>query len=99
MMTGDKVMADDAEAMNMIYKSVDDEDFVDFVNGFATKIAQMPTRGLGLTKKAVNAGIWNDLSTQLDIEEKLQTEAGATYDFKEGVNAFLEKRKPIFKGE
>ncbi len=99
MMTGDKVMADDAEAMNMIYKSVDDEDFVDFVNGFATKIAQMPTRGLGLTKKAVNAGIWNDLSTQLDIEEKLQTEAGATYDFTEGVNAFLEKRKPIFKGE
>jgi 2-(1,2-epoxy-1,2-dihydrophenyl)acetyl-CoA isomerase len=99
MMTGDKVMADDAEAMNMIYKSVDDDEFVDFVSGFAGKIAQMPTRGLGLTKKAVNASLSNDLSTQLDVEEELQTEAGATYDFREGVNAFLEKRKPVFKGE
>ena len=99
MMTGDKVMADDAEAMNMIYKSVDDDEFVDFVNTFAGKIAQMPTRGLGLTKKAVNAGMTNDLSAQLGVEEELQTEAGATYDFREGVNAFLEKRKPVFKGE
>lgn len=99
MMTGDKVMADEAEAMNMIYKAVEDDDFTEFVNGFAGKIAQMPTRGLGLTKKAVNAGLSNDLKTQLDVEEELQTEAGATYDFREGVNAFLEKRKPEFKGE
>lgn len=99
MMTGDKVMADEAEAMNMIYKAVEDDDFTEFVNGFAGKIAQMPTRGLGLTKKAVNAGLSNDLKAQLDVEEELQTEAGATYDFREGVNAFLEKRKPEFKGE
>lgn len=99
MMTGDKVMAEEAEAMNMIYKAVDDEEFVEFVYGFAGKIAQMPTRGLGLTKKAVNAGLSNDLKTQLDVEEVLQTEAGSTYDFREGVNAFLEKRKPEFKGE
>lgn len=99
MMTGDKVTAEEAEAMNMIYKAVDDEEFESFVSDFAAKIALMPTRGLGLTKKAVNEGLSNDLKTQLDLEEQLQTEAGATYDFREGVNAFLEKRKPVFKGE
>ena len=59
----------------------------------------MPTRGLGLTKKAVNQSLFNSLEDQLDIEEKLQTEAGATYDFNEGVEAFLEKRVPVFRGE
>ena len=70
-----------------------------FVYQFAQKIATMPTRGLGLTKKAVNQSLFNSLEDQLDIEEKLQTEAGATYDFNEGVEAFLEKRVPVFRGE
>jgi 2-(1,2-epoxy-1,2-dihydrophenyl)acetyl-CoA isomerase len=59
----------------------------------------MPTRGLGLTKKAVNESWTNNLSRQLDLEEELQTESGETYDFREGVNAFLEKRKPNFIGK
>lgn len=99
MMTGDKVTADEAEAMNMIYKVVSDEDFETAVAGFASKIAAMPTRGLGLTKKAVNQSFTNTLSEQLAVEGVLQTEAGETYDFKEGVNAFMEKRKPEFKGK
>jgi 2-(1,2-epoxy-1,2-dihydrophenyl)acetyl-CoA isomerase len=99
MFTGDKVSADHAEALNMIYKSVEDEEFENEVNQFASVIAAMPTRGLGLTKKAVNASFTNDLHAQLAVEEELQTEAGQTYDFREGVNAFLEKRKPVFKGE
>lgn len=99
MMTGDKVTADEAEAMNMIYKAVSDEDFETEVAGFASKIAAMPTRGLGLTKKAVNQSFTNTLSEQLAVEGVLQTEAGETYDFKEGVNAFMEKRKPEFKGK
>lgn len=98
MMTGDKVTADEAESLNMIYKSVEDDDFDKVVLDFISKIAIMPTKALGLTKKAVNSSLNNDLSTQLKLEELLQTEAGATNDFKEGVNAFLEKRKPVFKG-
>lgn len=99
MMTGDKVMAEQAEAMNMIYKAVDDEDLETEVRSFAEKIAQMPTKGLGLTKKAVNQSFTNNLSQQLAVEEELQTMAGNTYDFNEGVAAFLEKRQPVFKGE
>ena len=98
MMTGDKVSADQAVELNMIYKSVEDDDFENEVNQFAETIAKMPTRGLGLTKKAINASFSNTLTEQLALEETLQTEAGATYDFREGVNAFLEKRKPEFKG-
>ncbi len=99
MFTGDKVTADQAEQMNMIYRSVEDEQFQDEVNSFAETLAAMPTRGLGLTKKAVNESFTNGLAAQLAVEGELQTEAGETHDFREGVNAFLEKRKPVFKGE
>lgn len=99
MMTGDKVTASEAEAMNMIYKAVADDQFEDFVQHFTQKIAQMPTRGLGLTKKAVNASFTNTLTQQLAVEEELQTIAGSTHDFKEGVAAFLEKRQPVFTGK
>lgn len=99
MFTGDKVGAKEAESMNMIYKSVEDEQFEETVNAFAAKLAKMPTKGLGLTKKAVNASWSNDLNAQLDVEEKLQTEAGSTHDFNEGVASFLEKRKPVFTGK
>ena len=99
MMTADKVSAKDAEAMNMIYKSVEDEDFTETVAGFAEKMAKMPTRGLGLTKKAMNASLTNSLEEQLVVEEELQTEAGSSFDFNEGCSAFLEKRRPVFKGE
>ena len=58
----------------------------------------MPTRGLGLTKRALNLSMISDLNTQLETEEELQTIAGATNDYNEGVAAFLEKRKPEFKG-
>jgi 2-(1,2-epoxy-1,2-dihydrophenyl)acetyl-CoA isomerase len=99
MMTGDKLTADQAEQMNLIYKVVEDEVFEEAYKTLAETLAAMPTRGLGLTKKAVNESWTNDLKSQLDLEEELQTEAGETYDFREGVNAFLEKRKPEFKGK
>lgn len=99
MMTGDKITGQQAESMNMIYKSVEDDSFEAEVKTLAETMAMMPTKGLGLTKRAINASFTNDLTTQLDLEETLQTEAGQSYDFNEGVNAFLEKRKPVFKGE
>jgi len=96
--TGEKVGAEQAEKLNMIYKAVDDETFEEEVLKFAETLAVMPTRGLGLTKKAVNLGLFNNLEDQLAVEGVLQTEAGETEDFREGVNAFLEKRAAVFKG-
>jgi 2-(1,2-epoxy-1,2-dihydrophenyl)acetyl-CoA isomerase len=99
MMTGEKVSAEDADAMNMIYKAVPDHNFEEEVAQLAGAMAQMPTFGLGLTKRAVNQSFANDLNAQLALEEELQTIAGKSHDFNEGVNAFLEKRKPVFKGK
>jgi 2-(1,2-epoxy-1,2-dihydrophenyl)acetyl-CoA isomerase len=99
MFTGDKVSAKEAESLNMIYKCISEEEFEDYVIKLCEKLALMPTRAFGLTKKAVNQSLSNNLIDQLCLEEKLQTEAGKTEDFEEGVNAFLEKRKPKFKGK
>jgi len=99
MITGDKISAKEAEEMNMIYKAIDDDDFDTFISNFASKLAIMPTKGIALTKKAVNSSFNNNLENQLNLEEELQTLAGETYDFNEGVNAFIEKRKPKFKGK
>ena len=99
MMLADKVMAADAEKMGMIYKVCADESLMEETLKVAKKLAALPTIGLGLTKRALNKSITNDLTAQLALEDALQTAAGKTYDYNEGVAAFLEKRKPKFKGE
>ncbi len=99
MMLADKVMAADAEKMGMIYKVCADESLMEETLKVAKKLAVLPTIGLGLTKRALNKSITNDLTAQLALEDELQTAAGKTYDYNEGVAAFLEKRKPKFKGE
>lgn len=98
MMLGDKVSATEAEQLGMIYKAIPVEEFEAFVEKTASKLANMPTVGLAYTKVALNRSMRNNLSEQLALEEQLQTKAGGTYDYNEGVEAFLQKRKPEFKG-
>lgn len=99
MMLGDKVAAKDAEAMGMLYKVFADDDFEAESWKLAETLSQMPTKGLGYTKRALNQSLSSDLSRQLAIEDELQSAAGQTKDYAEGVQAFLEKRKPNFTGE
>ena len=99
MMTAESVSAKDAEEMGMIYKVFPDDKFVEESWKLVSKLAKMPTKGLGLTKQLLNASYSNNLEQQLEMEDKYQTIAGNSSDFKEGVNAFLEKRKANFKGE
>lgn len=99
MMLGDKVSAEEAARVGMIYQVLEDEDFGAAALALADRLAKMPTKGLGLTKRALNQAMTNDLDRQLAIEEQLQSSAGITHDYQEGVQAFLEKRAPNFKGE
>lgn len=99
MMTGDKVVAAEAVQMGMIYKVFTDDTFVVDYLKLATGLSEMPTKGLGLTKRLLNESAYNTYDKQLQFESFIQTEAAATHDYNEGVKAFLEKRKPEFKGE
>ena len=99
MMSAEPVTAKDAEQMGMIYKSYSDDKFEIESWNLVTQLAKMPTKGLGLTKRLLNASNSNNLEDQLNMEDKCQVIAADTADFKEGVQAFLEKRKPNFKGE
>lgn len=99
MMTGDKVNATDAEKMGMIYKVFEDEIFETESKKIAETLSQMPTKGLAYTKHALNQSFVSSWEEQLAIEDKYQQKAADTEDYKEGINSFLEKRAPVFKGK
>lgn len=99
MMTGDKVNAADAEKMGMIYKFFSADTFEDESKKIALTLANMPTKGLAYTKHALNQSFSNSWEEQLLMEDEYQQKAAMTHDYNEGINAFLEKRDPVFKGE
>jgi len=97
-MLGDKISAEDAEKMGMIYKSVPLEEFEETISKLALKLANMPTKALGLIKELFNSSMINTLDQQLALESKVQIEAAQSNDYAEGVAAFIQKRKPSFNG-
>jgi len=98
-MLGNKISAEEAERLGMIYKYVSPDEFQETINKLAIKLANMPTKALGLIKKTFNQSLTNTLEEQLALESKHQIEAAGTEDYAEGVAAFIEKRKPNFKGK
>ncbi len=99
MMLGDKVSAVEAEKLGMIYKVTTPDEFEETVKEVAETLAKMPTKALGFTKQLLNRSMSNSLEAQLEMESKLQIESAQSDDYTEGVAAFVEKRRPNFKGK
>lgn len=99
MMLGEKVPADEAERIGMIYKVFPDETFADNAMSIASFLSQMPTKGLAYTKQLLYHSSKSTLDEQLQDEDVYQQRAARTKDFEEGVKAFFEKRIPKFTGE
>src|SRR3954465_4364886 len=96
-MLHDKVSAEQARDWGLVYKVADP--VLDEARSVAAKLAQMPTRAMGLTKRGFNHSLGLDLEEAMAFEENLQREAGLSGDYKEGVSAFLEKRQPVYTGK
>jgi len=99
MFTGDKVEAAEAEKMGMIYKAVPDADAFAEGSKMAQRLADMPTKAIEFTKSLLNASLHSGFEQQLSEEARYQNLSAHTHDYNEGVQAFLEKRQAIFKGE
>jgi 2-(1,2-epoxy-1,2-dihydrophenyl)acetyl-CoA isomerase len=97
-MLGDKLSADDAAAWGLIWRAVDDAEFVAAVDKLVAQLAVAPTRALVATRTAIDAGAHNSLEEQLDLERGMQRDLGFGEDYREGVAAFAGKRAPRFTG-
>lgn len=98
-MLGEKLSAEDALKWGLVNRVVPAEKLQEETHALAKKLASMPTRAIGLTKRALNHAYRATLDEQLEYEAFLQGTAGQTGDHIEGVKAFLEKRKPTFTGK
>lgn len=97
-LTAEPLPAEKAADWGLIWKAVDDAALMDEAHALCTSLAAGPTRALALTKQAIQAAATNSLDEQLDLERELQREAGRAGDYREGVNAFLQKRPANFSG-
>ena len=95
----ERLSAEEAERWGLIWKALDDDRLAEEAMGIARTLAAGPTRGYGLIKKALQASAGNSLDAQLDLERDLQREAGFSADYREGVAAFIQKRKPQYQGK
>jgi 2-(1,2-epoxy-1,2-dihydrophenyl)acetyl-CoA isomerase len=95
---GEKIPAERAREWGLIWDVVPHAVLHDKAMALATSLATQATRGFGLTKRAMNRSFANDLDAQLEVEADSMQEAGRTADYEEGVRAFLEKRKPVYRG-
>jgi 2-(1,2-epoxy-1,2-dihydrophenyl)acetyl-CoA isomerase len=98
LLLGDKLTATQARDWGLIWQVVEPASLLTTATALAESLATQPTRALGLTKRLIDASYSNDLAAQLALEEAMQRAAGQTADFKEGVLAFIEKRRPTFLG-
>ena len=93
---GDKLPADEAERIGLVWRCVDDAELIATAHALATRLAQMPTRALVATRQAFDHAQQLDLTAALAEEARLQGDFGRSADFREGVGAFAEKRPPRF---
>ena len=97
-LTGDPLPAEQAAEWGLIWKAVEDERLDEEVDALAQRFASGPTRGLARIKKMIRESWDHDLEQELNLQRDAMRELGYSEDYREGVAAFMEKRKPRFTG-